>query len=54
MHLGCNENPNSHKLSEDLAYVEKSSAEKGVGVFIDEKFSFDTYMSEKKIKQILR
>ena len=46
MHLGGNENPNSYKLSEALAFMEKSNAEKDVGVFIDEKLSFDRHMSK--------
>jgi len=41
MHLGRNENPNSYILSEGLASMEKSRAEKDVGLFTDEKLSFD-------------
>ena len=47
MHLGRNENPNSYKLSEELASRKKTSAEKHAGVFIDDTLSFDRHLTRK-------
>ena len=47
MHLGSSENPNSYKLSEELAPIEKTKSEKEVRVFIGDKLSSDSHITEK-------